>query len=120
MMLNYWDSFRYNVNDAFFGVHHAHPITAKQLKLRDISKGLAPMPKLAYEIKVCSMYKINSFSFIPDMDFASLFQSISPEESLMKKLARKQPSTLQGLMDKVKEFINQGENPKANPGRQPF
>jgi len=101
------------VNDAFFGVHHAHPITAKQLKLRDISKGLAPMPKLAYEIKVCSMYKINSFSFIPDMDFAS-------EESLMKKLARKQPSTLQGLMDKVKEFINQGENPKANPGRQPF
>jgi hypothetical protein len=31
----------------------------------------------------------------------------------MKKLARKQPSTLQGLMDKVDEFINQEETLKA-------
>jgi hypothetical protein len=30
-----------------------------------------------------------------------------------KKLARKQPSTLQGLMDKAKEFINQEETLKA-------
>jgi hypothetical protein len=31
----------------------------------------------------------------------------------MKKLARKQPSTLQGLMDKVEEYINQEETLKA-------
>jgi hypothetical protein len=31
----------------------------------------------------------------------------------MKKLARKQPSTLHGLMDKVEEFINQEETLKA-------
>jgi hypothetical protein len=31
----------------------------------------------------------------------------------MKKFAQKQPSTLQGLMDKVEEFINQEEMLKA-------
>jgi hypothetical protein len=30
----------------------------------------------------------------------------------MKKLVQKQPSTLQGLMDKVEEFINKGETLK--------
>jgi hypothetical protein len=39
--------------------------TAKQLQLRDPSGGLALMPKLAYERKVCSMHKIISLSFIP-------------------------------------------------------
>jgi ubiquinone/menaquinone biosynthesis C-methylase UbiE len=48
-----------------------------------------------------------------DMVFAALYQGISPNEPLMKKLARKQPSTLQGLMDKVEEFINQEETLKA-------
>jgi hypothetical protein len=31
----------------------------------------------------------------------------------MRKLARKLPSTLQGLMDKVEEFINQEETLKG-------
>jgi hypothetical protein len=37
----------------------------KQPKLREPSGGLASMPKLAYERKVCSMHKIISLSFIP-------------------------------------------------------
>jgi hypothetical protein len=48
-----------------------------------------------------------------DMIFAAIYQGISPEEPLMKKLIRKQPSTLQGLMDKVEEFINQEETLKS-------
>jgi hypothetical protein len=48
-----------------------------------------------------------------DMVFAAIYQGISPEELLMKKLVRKQPSTLQGLMDKVEEFINQEETLKS-------
>jgi hypothetical protein len=48
-----------------------------------------------------------------DMIFTAIYQGISPEEPLMKKLVRKQPSTLQGLMDKVDEFINQEETLKA-------
>jgi hypothetical protein len=51
----------------FFDVLHAPMITAKQLKLRDSSGGLAPMPKLAYERKICSMHKILSLSFIPEV-----------------------------------------------------
>jgi len=37
------------------------------------------------------------------MVFAAIYQGILPDEPLMKKLARKQPSTLQDLMDKVEE-----------------
>jgi hypothetical protein len=48
-----------------------------------------------------------------DMIFATIYQGISPEEPLMKKLVWKQPSSLQGLMDKVEEFINQEETLKA-------
>jgi hypothetical protein len=48
-----------------------------------------------------------------DMIFATIYQGISPEEPLMKKLVRKQPSTLQGLMDRVEEFINQEETLKS-------
>jgi hypothetical protein len=48
-----------------------------------------------------------------DMIFAAIYQGISPEEPLMKKLVRKQPSTLQGLMDRVEEYINQEETLKA-------
>jgi ubiquinone/menaquinone biosynthesis C-methylase UbiE len=48
-----------------------------------------------------------------DMIFAAIYQGISPKEPLMKKLVRKQPSSLQGLMDKVEEFINQEETLKA-------
>jgi hypothetical protein len=33
---------------------------------------------------------------IEDMVYATLYQGVSPEEPLMKKLARKKPSTLQG------------------------
>jgi hypothetical protein len=36
-----------------------------------------------------------------DMVFPAIYQGISPKELLMKKFARKQPSTLQGLIDKV-------------------
>jgi hypothetical protein len=49
----------------FFGALHAPMITAKLLKLRDPSRGLAPMPKLAFEKTICSMHKIISLSFIP-------------------------------------------------------
>jgi hypothetical protein len=38
----------------------------------------------------------------------------------MKKLARKQPSTLQGLMDKVEKYINQEEMLKAMASSRPF
>jgi hypothetical protein len=48
-----------------------------------------------------------------DMVYTALYQELSPEEALMKNLARKQPSTLRGLMDKVEEFINQKETLKA-------
>jgi hypothetical protein len=48
-----------------------------------------------------------------DMVFAAIYQGISPDEPLTKKLVRKQPSTLQGLMDKVEEFINQEETLKS-------
>jgi len=44
-----------------------------------------------------------------DMVFVALYQGITPEEPLMKNLAWRQPSTLQGLMDKVEEFIHQKE-----------
>jgi len=47
------------------------------------------------------------------MVFVAIYHEISSKESLMKKLARKQPSTLQGLMDKVEEFMNQEETLKA-------
>jgi hypothetical protein len=36
-----------------------------------------------------------------NMVFATLYQGLSLEGPLIKKLARKQLSTLQGLMDKV-------------------
>jgi ubiquinone/menaquinone biosynthesis C-methylase UbiE len=48
-----------------------------------------------------------------DMVFAAIYQGISLEEPLMKKLVRKQSSTLQGFMDKVEEFINQEETLKS-------
>jgi len=48
-----------------------------------------------------------------DMIFAAIYQGISPEEPLMKKLVRKQLNTLQGLMDKVEEFINLEETLKS-------
>jgi hypothetical protein len=38
----------------------------------------------------------------------------------MKKLARKESSTLQGLMDKVEEFINQEETLKAMANSRPY
>jgi hypothetical protein len=41
-----------------------------------------------------------------DVVFTAIYQGISPEESLMKKLAQKQLSTLQNLTDKIEEFIN--------------
>jgi hypothetical protein len=37
----------------------------------------------------------------------------------MKKLVRKQPSTLQGLMDKIEEFINQEETLKSMASSRP-
>jgi hypothetical protein len=60
---NYWYSFRYGVNCTFFDIIHASQEYCKKLKLRDPSGGLVPMPKLAYERKVCSMHKILSLSF---------------------------------------------------------
>jgi hypothetical protein len=54
-----------------------------------------------------------------DMVFTVIYQGISPEEPLMKKLAWTQPSTLQGLMDKVEEFINQEEMLKAMASSKP-
>jgi hypothetical protein len=48
-----------------------------------------------------------------DMIFAPLYQGLSQEGLLMRKLARKQPSTMHGLMDKVEEFINQEETLKT-------
>jgi hypothetical protein len=47
------------------------------------------------------------------MVFATIYQGISPEETLMKNLAWKQPSNLQGLMDKVEKLINQEDTLKA-------
>ncbi|XP_059461355.1 uncharacterized protein LOC132190396 [Corylus avellana] len=44
-----------------------------------------------------------------DTVFAALYSGISPEGPLMTKLGWKQPSTLQGLMDIVEEFINEEE-----------
>jgi hypothetical protein len=44
--------------------------------------------------------KITIENPIEDMVYATLYQGISPEEPLMRKLARKQPITMQGLVDK--------------------
>jgi len=49
--------------------------------------------------------KITIENSTEDMVYAALYQGISPEEPLMRKLARKQPSTMQGLMDKEEEYI---------------
>jgi hypothetical protein len=46
------------VNDTFFGAINTLTVTAKQLKLRDHSWGLAPMPKVSPKRKLCSMHKI--------------------------------------------------------------
>jgi hypothetical protein len=54
-----------------------------------------------------------------EMVHAALYQGISLEEHLMKKLARKQPSTLQGLMDKVEEHIHQEETLKVITSSRP-
>jgi hypothetical protein len=48
-----------------------------------------------------------------DKVFSTLYQVISPEEPLMRKLAQKQPSTLHGLLDNVEELINEEETLKA-------
>jgi hypothetical protein len=50
--------------------------------------------------------KVTVEDLTEDMIFVAIYQGISPDEPLMKKLVQKQPSTLQGLMDKVEEFIN--------------
>lgn len=49
---------------------------------------------------------------IDDMVYATLYQVLSPAEPLMKKLAWKQRSTLQRLMDKVADYNNQEETLK--------
>jgi len=54
-----------------------------------------------------------------DMVYATRYQGLSPEEPLMKKLAKKQLSTLQGVMDKVEEFINQEGALKAMASSRP-
>jgi hypothetical protein len=41
-----------------------------------------------------------------DMAYAALYQGISSEKPLTRKLAQKQPSSLQDLMDKVEEYIH--------------
>jgi len=48
----------------FFDVLHTVTTAVKKLKLRDPSRGLAPIPKLAFERKICSMHKIFSLLFI--------------------------------------------------------
>jgi hypothetical protein len=48
----------------FFDVLHASTITAKQLKLRDLFRGIALMSKLAYERKIYFMHKIISLLII--------------------------------------------------------
>jgi hypothetical protein len=53
-----------------------------------------------------SREKITIEDLTEDMVFVAIYQGISPEEPPMKKLARKQPSNLEGLMDKVEELIN--------------
>jgi hypothetical protein len=53
-----------------------------------------------------------------DMVYAALYQGISPKP-LMGKLARKQSSSLQGLMDKVDEYIHQEETLKAMASSRP-
>jgi hypothetical protein len=57
--------------------------------------------------------KVTVEDLTEDMIFAAIYQGISPEEPLMKKLVWKQPNTLQGLMDRVDEYINQEETLKA-------
>jgi hypothetical protein len=70
----------------FFCALHAPTITAKQLKLRDHSGGLAiaPMCKLAFEKKVCSMHEIISLSFI--LGYAPIYRQtfeVKPELSFL-------------------------------------
>ena len=45
--------------------------------------------------------------------FFAIYQGISPEEPIMRKLAQRQPDNLQTLLDKVEEFINEEETLKA-------
>ncbi|XP_059434176.1 uncharacterized protein LOC132167275 [Corylus avellana] len=45
--------------------------------------------------------------------FSAVYNGISPDEPVARKIARKQPNTLQELLDKVEEFINEKETLKA-------
>jgi hypothetical protein len=54
-----------------------------------------------------------------DMVYVALYQGISLEEPLMRKLARKQPNSLQGLMDKVEEYIHQEKTLKVMASSRP-
>ena len=45
--------------------------------------------------------------------FSAIYQGISPNEPMMRKLAWRQPNNLQNLLDKVEEFINEEETLKV-------
>jgi hypothetical protein len=89
--------------------HLGYLLTLQQCGNKSIKEFMAPfnLEKMAMEDPT------------DDMVFAALYQGLSLEGPLMKKLARKQPSTLQGLLEKVEEFINQEETLKAISLRQP-
>jgi hypothetical protein len=57
--------------------------------------------------------KITVEDLTEDMVFAAIYQGVSPEEPLMKKLNQMQLSTLQGLIDKLEECINEEETLKV-------
>ncbi|XP_059458335.1 uncharacterized protein LOC132187931 [Corylus avellana] len=50
--------------------------------------------------------------------FSTIYNGISPDEPMARKIARSQPSKPQELLDKVKEFINEEETLKAMKSAQ--
>jgi hypothetical protein len=45
--------------------------------------------------------------------FSAIYNGISPDEPIERKIARRQSDNLQELLDKVEEFINEEETLKA-------
>ena len=45
--------------------------------------------------------------------FSAIYNSISPDEPVARKVARRPPENLPVLLDKVEEFINEEETLKA-------
>ena len=57
--------------------------------------------------------KLKVEDFIDGVIFFAVYNGISPDEPVMRKITQRQSTNLQELLDKVEEFINEEETLKA-------